>query len=317
MHQRQWLSREARAVVAVSGTPDPVSGMKVLASGLIDEAAITQPPFDPVILASFQNVREVRMRPMQSAARLVPEPATRTLLIEVNQDHSPGKRNFSVNHETSHTLVPTYAGRLIDDLVTGQFVTGSEEEYLCDVGAATLLMDERWLRPLAREAGPSLDTLFTFAGLFGASLEATARKLARLDIWPCAFVCWEEGLRKHEHVSDGQLMIESLATYGMPQPQLRVTRLYKAPSFSLFIPNNKSVGNDSLVAACCDDDPVTFGMEVFEFERNRPETLYSENAHVPYRVQGELRRRVISLLIKTGTGTDAASVPELFRLEDL
>jgi hypothetical protein len=316
MMARRWLSREARAVMAVSGEADPVAGIIALASDLIDETGIDEPPFHPHILASFRNVREIRLRPMQSAARLVPDPATQALVIEVNQEHSLGKRNFSADHEITHTLLPTYSRQLVDDRVTGEFPAGSEDELLCDIGAAALLLDERWLRPLAVACGPSLSTLFHLAELFAASLEATARKLASLDLWPCAFVFWEEGFRACERVADHQGMIPLLEPYGRPLPKLRVTRRYVCRPFGIYVPQNKSVEDTSLVATCCERTPLTRGIEMFDFG-HCGETLYCENAHVPYRSGGVTRRRVLSLLVRTRVDSEAGSIPELFRLEGL
>lgn len=302
--------------MAVTGETDPITGIRVLAAELIDEAAFDGPPFHPAVLASFQNVREIRPKPMQSAARLVPDPATRTLVIEVNEDHSQGKRNFSINHETSHTLIPTYSGRLIDDLVTGQFAASSEEELLCDVGASALLLDDRWLRPLAQEAGPSLSTLFSLAELFDASLEATARKLAELDIWPCAFVFWEGDFRKSERISSSQMMMPFLEPLGTPKPKFRVKRPYVSQGFEIYIPENKSVDDTSLVATCCDSDLITFGTELFDLGSFQG-VLYCENAYVPYRSAGVVHRRVLSLLIRTQMKRSDFVIHDMFSLENL
>ena len=70
---------------------------------------------------------------------------------------------------------------------------------------AALLLDRAILRPLAEDAGPSVTTLVDLSALFKASLQATARQLALLDLWPCAFVFWEEGYRKDERIADNQL----------------------------------------------------------------------------------------------------------------
>src|SRR5581483_3923032 len=222
MWTRRWYSPEALALQRATGAADPALAIRQLAAALIDEAGFAQPPVHPAILASCQDVHEVRQRPMVSAARLVRDSGR--LVIEVNEDHSAGKQNFSTDHEVSHTLLPTYTGYSVDDAATGLFAATSEEELLCDIGAAALLLDERWLRPLGLEAGPSIQTLLTVAELFGASLEATARRLAELDLWSCAFVVWEEGYRKNERIHDGQGLMPGLESYGRPKPELRVKR---------------------------------------------------------------------------------------------
>src|SRR5215204_5462451 len=102
-----WRSRDAQMLVQQTGEPDPVSAIVKKARDLIDDTSIAQPPFPPRILASFQGIQDVRPQSMSGAARLVPERGK--LFIDVNRDHSIGKQNFSADHETSHTLLPTYA----------------------------------------------------------------------------------------------------------------------------------------------------------------------------------------------------------------
>src|SRR4051794_11408263 len=179
--------------------------MQRLAAELIDLAAFNNPPFDPEVLASIRNVREVRRVPMSGAARLIPDGSF--LRIEVNQDHSLGKQNFSIDHESSHTLIPTYGNERVDDKETGAFKDTSEKEFLCDIGAATLLLDPRWLTGVALQASPSIALLRSTAETFTASLEATARQLAIVAPWSAAFVFWEEGVRKKERIPPGQLLM--------------------------------------------------------------------------------------------------------------
>lgn len=296
MRVRRWVSPEASALRRATGEDDPVAAIEKLAAGLIDDGGFAEPPFDPAILASFQGVREIRPLAMVSAARLVPERGG--LVIEVNRDHSAGKRNFSVNHETTHTLVPTYTGQLVHDDETGTFSGSREEEILCDIGAAALLLDPRWLRPLAAEAGPSIATLIELGSLFNASLQATARQVAALDLWSCAFVFWEEGDRKADRISNGQTLIPGFAELGGPLLKLRVKASYVTRTFGHFVALNKSVPDTSLVACCCENEPLTFGIEDIHLTTKGSQVrMCIESVHAPYRQRGAIRRRVISLLV--------------------
>ncbi len=294
MTKRRWHSRDAQLLRLRTGASDPAVAISTLAENLIDDVGFDGPPFRPDILASFQGINDIRRCPMVSAARLVP--SDRGLIVEVNVDHSPSKQNFSIDHEITHTLLPTYSGQSVDDVVTGQFSLSNEEELLCDIGASTLLLDGRWLRPLAQDAGPSLNTLFRLAETFEASLQATALKLAELDIWPCAFVMWEEGYRKNERVSEQQITLPGFHRAKGPAPKLRVVTPYVSASFGRYIPLNKSADRGSLVQACVESNAITRGVEVFNFGA-RSESLYCENIHVPYTSGGLARSRVISLLL--------------------
>lgn len=223
MAPRRWFSPDARALCAVMGQSDPAEAMVRRAQDLLDEVSLTRPPFDPRILASWQRAI-VEVRDMRGDARLVPR--AEGLLIEVNSGHSRGKQNFSIDHEVAHTLLPSYRGQLVDDAETGTFPASSEVELLCDIGAATLLLDPRRVQPLAAAAGPSLWTLIDLAERFQASLEATARCLTNLDLWPCAVVFWEDGYRLAERPGEGAVLLPGLESFGLPAPRLRVTRAY-------------------------------------------------------------------------------------------
>lgn len=300
MSARRWHSREARELCAATGAPDPAAAITQLAEGLLDEAGLEGPPVDLLMLASFQGIREIRQVAMHGAARLIPNGTG--LMIEVNREHSLGRQRFSCAHEIVHTLLPTYSGGRIDDAETGRFdasLAASEEELLCDIGASALLLDARWLRPLARAAGPSLQTLFDLAAQFETSLQATAWKLAALDLWPCAFVFWEYSYRKAERIPVGQAMLPTFE--GRLCAKLRVTRVYSTASFGYFIPHNKSVSATSAVAACCDTDQPTAAIEDFDLGHISAR-LYCENVHVPYHVGDSLRQRVISFLMPPESG---------------
>lgn len=292
--KRRWSGPDARSLLIETGLADPVEAITCLAQDVIDELA-TEPPFDPKILASFKDIIDVRQKTMMSAARLFPENGH--LVVEVNADHTPEKQNFSVDHEITHTLIPTYSKGYIDDLDTGSFSDSSEEEYLCDVGASILLLDPRALKPRARAMGPSLYSLFQLATLFGASLQATARQLSSIDVWPCAFVFWEPGVRKAQETPVGQSFIPGLETFAAPPKKWRIKNPYVSPSFGPYPSKNKSVDDTSLVARAADDEDFTVGTEVFDLGGSTRLSLYCQNYFVPYRRASDIQPRIISILL--------------------
>ncbi len=314
MPPRYWIGVEAASICEATGLSDPITGMQNLADRLLDEGGWSQPPAPPIVLASFQGVHDVRLATMQCAGRLVYRDDH--LIIEINEEHSQGKRNFTANHEVSHTLLPTYAGQLVDDLETGTFSQGSEEELLCDIGAAALLLPPRWLRSHAVAGGPSISTLLDVASVFESSLEAAARQLTHLDCWPAAFICWEEGFRKDERVAKGQVMMPGFESFGGPRPKWRICRAYSTRSFHHFIPSNKSVEDTSLVAACCELDPFTWGIEDFD-RGNRQIRMYCENYYASYRKGGIVRRRVVSVLVAAPTQGGQPTTPSPAQMEIL
>ncbi len=239
MARRRWTSEAARALMAITGTDDPVAAMEVCANDLLDDVGVSGPPVPLHVLASFQGIRSIERVEMESSGRLITSAAGS--IVQVNSRESPLRQNFTIAHEIAHTFFPSFlvSPAPILDEHTGHYPPVDEEEYLCDVGASALLLPSRWLQPACAEMEPSLDSLNRLAGRFRASLEATARAVARLDGWAFALVFWEPGWRKADRPVEGQPSAVP-ATW-------RVTRVVASPSFALYIPRNKSISEDSTV----------------------------------------------------------------------
>ena len=206
---------------------------------LLAQAEVTEPPAPLNLMGSIRGIERIERVAMSSAGCLVPLSGG-GYIVQVNEGHSSGRRRFSAAHEIVHTFFNEVRGarRSHDDEVTGRFERSREdlrEEYLCDIGAAHMLLHPLWLRVLALGREPSLERLFAVADRCGASAEATARQLAVLGIWECSFIIWEPGYRKGE--SD---LVRRPALPGFeaiaPRPtlKLRAERVYPAPGAPFF-----------------------------------------------------------------------------------
>src|SRR3989442_2278286 len=184
MRRNEWHSAAARNLMRSTGLSDPREAMIQCAADLLREVEINKPPVDLRLVASFQRVKMVH------AGRLIPDGYD--FIIQVNASHTRGKQNFTIGHETGHTLLFKYQAKsyIVEDLVTGQYQQGHEEEYLCDVAAAELLMPTALFKPQAEAMGVSLNTVAELAGMFKASREATAIQLVKTNLWPCALALW-------------------------------------------------------------------------------------------------------------------------------
>jgi Zn-dependent peptidase ImmA (M78 family) len=291
---RRWLGREARLLEIIMGDTDAARAMQRRAQELLEEAEVTEPPFDLARVASYRGVRVIRQLPMSTDARLVPE--VDGLAVEVNVSHTRGKRRFSIAHEVAHTLLPGYSGEAVYDDTTGSYAPANEDEALCDVGAATLLLDPRQLRKLASDADPTLATVLALANLFDASLQATASQLAALNVWRCAFVIWEKGYRKAEQPQQDAPLLPGLEAIGRVQPRLRVRVCYPSAGFPHFIPSNKSAPFASIVVSCQTESRSVWGVETFDFGQG-PVRLTCESLYAPYAAHGTMRERVLSIFL--------------------
>ncbi len=285
---RGWESDAARALTHVTGVSDPVAAMIACADGLLDEAGVAGPPTPLPILASFQGIRDIERVAMKPSGRLIPRAGGH--LIQVNKADSVPRQNFTIAHEIAHTFFPSYQAlpRAIEDSQTGDYPQDNEEEHLCDVGAGALLLPERWLRPAALSLPPSLASLERVARQFRASLEATARAVARLDLWPFALVFWEPGWRKADR---------PLAEAGQPIPAaLRVTRAVVAPSFGLYIPRNKSIPEESSVYRAYVEKSATSGLDQLTIG-DVTANIRAESTYIP--TTGRVvQPRVVSFLLR-------------------
>ena len=284
----RWTSAAAQALILATGIDHPADAMLARTAQLIDRAGLTEPPAQLELLASLQDIQAIQRVPMRGAGRLLYQP--QGSIIQVNANDPPGRQNFTIAHEIAHTLLPSYSAAPADifDAHTGRFQPVREEEYLCDIGASGLLLERRWLKPHALDQGPSLATVLELARSFQASLSATAIALTNLDLWPCAIVFWEKGLRKTERAAQS-------ATY--VRPKLRVTLATAAPSFSIFIPRNQSASIHSSVYACFTTHQPAEGLELFRFGRVSVQ-LHAESRYVPYRKNGHPTPRVVSFLLQ-------------------
>ncbi|MBM4416513.1 MAG: ImmA/IrrE family metallo-endopeptidase [Chloroflexi bacterium] len=171
---------------------------------------------------------------------------------------------FKVAHELSHTLLDearaASSGHV--DAAVGAFDEARREEFLCDIGAAQLLLHPRWLRDLAGDREPSLDCLFEVASTCEASLEATARQVAVLGVWACSFVLWEPGYRKGERAALGSAPLSGFEAAAAPGPKLRAIRPYAAPG-QPFFPLRKSVDAGSSIARALATHERTRGRKRF------------------------------------------------------
>ena len=191
--------------------------------GLLGEV---EPPVDMRLLASLQSVGEIAEKVSAHAGCLINDGGR--LRIEVNALDRPERQNFTIGHEVCHTLLPGFT------LTTnfrcnpgGSRPRASETlnvEWLADVGASELLLPRRFVQGRFDSEGFGWDAIEHVAAVYGASLEATARRRVRLSDRPAAFVNLQFGISRTN-----------------PEPELRVRSASWAHMPDVFIPKNKSI----------------------------------------------------------------------------
>lgn len=295
VRRRRWFSPAARSLMALTRMDDPRVAMVQRAEDLLQEAEVTRPPVELEPVASYQNVRRVEAVPMPGAGRLIPEGDG--FRIQVNERHSRSKQRFSAGHEVSHTLVPSYQAwpRRVEDAVTGLFQQDQEEEYLCDLGAAELLMPMALFRPLAAAQGFSLDTLETLRHDFRASREATAIRLVQTELWPCAMAIWHEAHKPSEQARMDRPLLPGFEPPAPPK-KLRVRYAVHSAGFRHYLHPNLSAEPDGCLAACFAHDEVVGSAERLVL-RERYEEFFVMAAPINFDGVDGPTREVLSLVI--------------------
>src|SRR6478752_5155479 len=165
----------------------PETILEAHAERLLRDSEQTTLPIDVDLIASVLGIRQ-RLAPLASAGRIFAE-ASGQLVMDVNAGDSEPRRRFTQAHELMHVAFPGFKreARYRADDATGASRRNREEEYLCDYGAAALLMPEQLVRETYR-ADDGLDTLEALANAAEVSLESAGNRLVSLATSPAVFM---------------------------------------------------------------------------------------------------------------------------------
>ncbi len=146
-------------------------------------------------------------------------------VITLPSSDAPTRRRFSGGHEIIHIpFMRASNGMTHVDNTTGEFDHGRLEEYLCDLGAATLLMPESAIRE-EMPAAPTMTDVLWLAQQCGTSIEATARRVVDLAAIPGSVVVLQPNLKPAEWrrvIHDRHAPAIPGLEQPLPKPRLRV-----------------------------------------------------------------------------------------------
>lgn len=175
---------------AVPAAHDPIDAILWHARMLIIESGLSQPPFTPATYAPLRNVKSIVEKYMEVEGQLIPRGSGFT--IELRKDRPQERKNFTCAHEIGHTFfyeaVPSVKYRTV---TTQESRHDPEEEMLCNIAAAELLMPAEVFSKVASDYPQSPQSLQEIAGIFETSLTSTVVQLLRKQVWNCSVVLWE------------------------------------------------------------------------------------------------------------------------------
>jgi len=293
---RKYFGGAALSLVDHTGIQDPELAVERQVCDLLGEAQVASPPVPLDLLASFRGVVAVEVLDMSHSGVLLASDR-HGFRIRIRAADPRGRRRFSIAHEITHLLIPSYHEHPVDkvDGLTGEFPAGDEEEYLCDVGATSMLLPEAMFRAECGRLRPSIESLFAVAEMFQSSIESTALRIDQLSVWPCVPVVWEWGMKPSQQTPEGQASLLGLAEAVPPREEFRV-KFHAGRRASVFFPRHRHAPGDSAMVAACTSGEEFKGESTFLIGERAAE-CYVEARLVPYRdSQGDMRRRIVSLV---------------------
>ena len=202
------------------------------------------PPFDVKQLASALGHHIVWQKPMASEdAELHPIPGRPgEYKIYCNPESSESRQNFNIAHELGHTIIPPInfqrRSRHVPDDPEHQVL-----ERLCNLAASELLLPYApFVADLQRTGGPRLESLDELSSLYRASPEAVARRMVSVSQEPLALAFFSMKLKPKDRKEEGQGFLFDVPS---PQPALRVDYCLPSAAFVHYLPEHKSVPEDS------------------------------------------------------------------------
>lgn len=168
-----------RARALCPGVPD-----FVLVERLVEALGRTlelQPPTDLHRAASFQGIKDIQVAEMNWAGMLTPSEGG-GFVIKVRSADQPHRRNFTIGHEITHTLLPGYTviQHRCGGLGNRSLLDNRHLENLADIGAAELLLPRRFLQPIFADLAFDINEIRGVADRHHASMDATLRRFLRL-----------------------------------------------------------------------------------------------------------------------------------------
>jgi len=267
--KRAWSHKSVLSLMALARAgEEPEDVIVRLARELVDRSlglGWSGPPFDPRILASLCGIDvEPASCDINADARILPLPGGK-LVIQYEPTKPTARTNFSICHEIIHTLFPdayeTVHHRKQLSQADHEYL---ELEWLCDLAAAELLLPHASFTAHLAEFGLTLHAVRKLCTLYEASGEAVLIRISQLSAQPCAIVFLSEKFKPVEKVAmqtaDLDLDLPSA------KPKLRVDYTRRSKNFNVFIPENKSIPNNSIVYTALAGTEIVEGEEQWDIQ---------------------------------------------------
>ena len=259
------------------------------------------PPFNPQTLASIMGIPCEESEKLFHSEDAELHPAKDGgLIIRYNPDKPKTRRNFSIAHEIVHAFFPEYQDRYKARHKAGKFDPDNEVEFLCDLGASEIIMPTPDFDLDVESMGVSLKSLRELSRRYEASLEATAIRMIRTDLYPCTLIVLDYSHKPTEkneiEKSKYQQNLFDDYPWEPPPMKLRVQYYVWSKHFSPYILMHKSIDESSpLYQVSVTQEPFQ-GNTILNFTNPVLDT-YVEATALPKTHNAEFDSRVLVLLL--------------------
>jgi Zn-dependent peptidase ImmA (M78 family) len=233
---------------AHTGEVDPAALIVRLARGIAESARALGWSGPPYSLAEVASMRGLKIK----GERQLPDDQSALLLgtmVFTNGNHAIVRQRYSQGHEIVHTLFPDWRNPPLFS-PNGKTDGESEVEFLCQLGAAEIVMPYWCFPAQASEYEFGLRAGWALADLYTASPEAALRRLVDFAPGPAALVTFALGHRKSERVLNSEPILPGFEEIAADTPaKLRIQRSHLSPHLvarRIRFPYNKSLPDSSV-----------------------------------------------------------------------
>ncbi|HEX8647654.1 MAG TPA: ImmA/IrrE family metallo-endopeptidase [Thermoleophilaceae bacterium] len=189
-NRRHWREPLVQRLLERSREQNPEIVVERYANKLRRDAGQDSLPIRPDQIASIKGIRLRRAKGHPFAGRIYVEEDGQ-LVMDVNASDTPARQNFTQAHELIHTAFPNFKEEKryrSETIEMERHPPNREEEYLCDYGAAALLMPAELVegKYSVRNGLRDAERLAADARV---SIEAAANRLVSLADEPAILLC--------------------------------------------------------------------------------------------------------------------------------
>ena len=248
----EWSHPLVERLVRRHRGKDPRRIIEDFAGQCLDDAEQTSLPVNIDLIASLRGIRR-RVADHPFAGRIYAD-ENGQLIMDLRADDPGVRRRFTCAHEVIHTAFPGFvreARYRVDNAVGVNQNRRDEEEYLCDYGAAALLMP-RQLVADEYSVAAGLRDVERLARDADVSLEAAANRLIELADEPVVLLVFRWGHKPADRPA---------LRRGEDVPERLRVRYCVPRNLRLFLPKYKSADEDSVFVRALESPRVQRAVE--------------------------------------------------------